>query len=80
MPKMSDARASLLINVLADAFDKAATTQATKWHAASKIVEELARAGYEIRLCKDALAKAPRSNSGKAVRPPDVRRSTSRAA
>lgn len=70
MTTMTNARASLLINILADAFDKAATTQATKWHAAGKIVEELARAGYEIRLRKDAVAKAPRSNSGKVGRTP----------
>lgn len=37
-----------LIEVLADAFDKAATTTSTKWHAASHIIEELARHGFQI--------------------------------
>lgn len=77
---MNDAQKAKMMEVLAGAFDRAATTQGTKWHAASLIVEELARAGYKIEMRKDAVAKAPRSNLGKAVRSPDVRRSTSQAA
>lgn len=77
---MNDAQKAKMVEALADAFDRAAMKSSTKWHAAGFIIEELTHAGYKIAMRANAVAKAPRSNSGKAGRPSAVRRSTSRAA
>lgn len=43
------------LDILADAFDKAATTQHTKLHAAMSIVSDLEAAGLVIRSKSDAM-------------------------